>query len=182
MNKLLKEPLFHFVLLGAAMFAVFILMQDNKNYHPPGSIAVTPGRIQQMTATFEQTMGQNPTEAELAGLIDAYVHDEVLVREAMKLGLDKDDPVIRATLIEKIKGLADFGSGAAEPTDADLQAYLDDHADQFKVGDAMPALAEVRDAVKAALEADRAKLAQDAYFTKLKASYLVEIAYPEVKS
>ena len=182
MNKLLKEPLFHFVLLGAAMFAVFILMQDNKNYHPPGSIAVTPGRIQQMTATFEQTMGQNPTEAELAGLIDAYVHDEVLVREAMKLGLDKDDPVIRATLIEKIKGLADFGSGAAEPTDADLQAYLDAHADQFKVGDAMPALAEVRDAVKAALEADRAKLAQDAYFIKLKASYLVEIAYPEVKS
>ena len=182
MNKLLKEPLLHFVILGAAMFAAFTAMQDNKNYHPPGSIAVTPGRILQMTATFKQSMGHKPTEAELAGLIDAYVHDEILVREAMKMGLDQDDPVIRATLIEKVKGLADFGSGAAAPTDADLQAFMDAHADQFKVGGALPALAEVREAVLAAVEADRAKLAEDAYFTQLKANYLVEISSPEVKS
>lgn len=182
MARFLKEPLFHFLLLGALMFAAFIAMQDNRNYHPPGSIAVTPGRIQQMTATFEQTNGRKPGDDELTGLIDAYVHDEVLVRQAMKLGLDQDDPVIRATLIEKVRGLAVFGAGAAEPTDPELQAYLDAHGDMFKVGAALPTLTEARDAVKAAVEAERAKAAEQAYFTKLKPDYVIEITYPEVKS
>lgn len=182
MNRLLKEPLFHFLILGGLMFAAFIAMQDNKNSHPPGSIAVTPGRIQQMTASFEQTNGRIPSDDELAGLIDGYVHDEVLVREAMKLGLDQDDPVIRTTLIEKVKGLADFGSGVAEPTDTDLQAYLDAHPDQFMAGGAVPALADIHDAVKAAAELDRRAVAEQAYFTKLKADFVVEISYPEAKS
>jgi len=182
MARFLREPLFHFLLLGALMFAAYTALQDNKNYHPPTSIAVTPGRIQQMTATFANANGRQPSADELHGVIDAYVHDEILVREAMKLGLDQDDPVIRATLIEKVRGLADFGSGAAEPTDAELQAYLDSHREDFMVGDVVPGLAEAHDKVKAAWDDARKAVAEEEYFKSLQAGYKIEIVLPAVKS
>lgn len=182
MNRILREPLFHFLLLGVLMFAAYTALQDNRNYHPPGSIAVTPGRIQQMAVAFAAVKGRKPSVDELTGLIQTYIHDEVLVREAQKLGLDQDDPLIRETLIEKVKGLADFGLDAIEPTDGDLQAYLEANAADFAKDGAVPPLAEIREAVKAAFADARMKAAENAFFEKAKAGYLIEITMPEVKS
>lgn len=182
LNRILREPLFHFLLLGALMFAAYLAMQDNRNYHPPGSIAVTPGRIQQMTVAFETANGHKPSPEELDAVIASYIRDEVLVRQALKLGLDQDDPTIRATLIEKVRGLAGFGLDATDPTDADLQAYLAANPGSFLKDGILPPLAEIRDAVKAAYGDARMKAAEDAYFEKAKADYLIEITMPELKS
>ena len=182
MTRFLREPHFHFLLLGALMFAAYFVMQDNSNYHPPGSIAVTPGRIQQMTVAFETANGRKPTSEEVTGLIDSYVRDEVFVREALKLGLDQDDPVIRATLIEKAKGLADFGADTTEPTDADLQSYLNANAAAFTRDGVVPPLDDIRDVVKAAVSDARLKAAEDAFYAKSKDDFVVEIVLPAAKS
>lgn len=182
MTRFLREPLFHFLVLGVLMFAAYFVMQDNRNYHPPGSIAVTPGRIQQMSVAFEAANGRKPTSDEVTGLIDSYVHDEVFVREALKLGLDQDDPVIRATLIEKARGLADFAADTTEPTDADLQVYLDANAATFTRDGLVPPLADIRDAVRAAVIDARRQAAEEAFYAKAKAEFVIEIVLPEPKT
>jgi PPIC-type PPIASE domain len=130
-RKLAREPLLHFAAIGAAIFVAYSLIAvptvDNSE------IVVTADRIASLSAQFSAMHGGRPaTEAELRGLIDAYVRDEMLYREGLALGLDRDDPVVR----NRVRQKADILSGdafSAEPTDADLQAYLDAHQRHFDI-------------------------------------------------
>jgi PPIC-type PPIASE domain len=130
-RKLVREPLLHFAALGAAIFVAYSLIAvptvDN------AEIVVTADRIASLSAQFSAMHGGRPaTNAELRGLIDAYVRDEMLYREGLALGLDRDDPVVR----NRVRQKADILSGDAlnaEPTDADLQAYLDAHQRDFDI-------------------------------------------------
>ncbi|MCU0973282.1 MAG: peptidylprolyl isomerase, partial [Burkholderiales bacterium] len=72
-----------------------------------------------------------PTEQELAGLVEAYIRDEILYREGTALGLDRDDPVIRRRVRQKLEVIAEEQQARDAPTDADLAAYLAQHADRF---------------------------------------------------
>jgi hypothetical protein len=130
-QKLLREPLVHFAALGAAMFVAYGLLA------PPAvensEIVVSADRIASLTAQFSAMYGgRPPTDAERRGLIDAYVRDEMLYREGLALGLDRDDPVVR----NRVRQKADILSAdalSAEPTDADLQGYLDAHQREFDI-------------------------------------------------
>ena len=128
-RKVLREPLVHFGLIGGAMFLAYGLLGEPTADN--AEIVVTSDRIASLSAQFSATRGgRAPTDTELRGLVDTYVRDEMLYREGLALGLDRDDPVVRARVRQK----ADILSGdalAAEPTDADLQAYLDAHRSEF---------------------------------------------------
>ena len=100
MNRVFKEPLVHFLLLGAAIFVAYGFV-SKRNSAEPGKIVVTQGQIEHLATGFAKTWQRPPTEQEMAGLIRDYVHEEVLCREAMALGLDKDDAVIRRRLRHK---------------------------------------------------------------------------------
>jgi hypothetical protein len=93
---------------------------------------VTPGRIETLAATYANVWQRPPTTEELQGLIDDYVKEEILSREALKLGLDRDDTVIRRRLQQRMEFLADDLASAGEPTDQELADYLDNHAEEFK--------------------------------------------------
>jgi PPIC-type PPIASE domain len=131
MRRLVREPLLHFAALGAAIFVAYSLIGvptvDNSE------IVVTADRIASLSAQFSAMHGGRPaTDAELRGLIDAYVRDEMLYREGLALGLDRDDPVVR----NRVRQKADILRGdafSAEPTDADLQTYLDAHQRDFDI-------------------------------------------------
>jgi PPIC-type PPIASE domain len=130
-RKLVREPLVHFAALGAAIFVAYGLLAV-----PPvdnSEIVVTADRIASLNAQFSAMHGgRPPTDAELRGLIDAYVRDEMLYREGLALGLDRDDPVVR----NRVRQKADILSGdafSAEPTDADLEAYLEAHQRDFDI-------------------------------------------------
>ena len=86
-----------------------------------------------LVATFTRTWQRPPTEAELKGLVDDYVREELAAREAAALGLDRDDTVIRRRLRQKLEFLAEDSVDAAPVTDADLQAFLDGHPERFRV-------------------------------------------------
>lgn len=133
MNRLLKEPLLHFLLLGAGLFLAYSLMPNSRGNGEPGKIVVTQGQIEHLATGFAKTWQRPPTVQELEGLVRDWVRDEVYCREAMTLGLDKDDTVIRRRLRQKMEFVSDDIAAQTEPSDADLTAYLQAHTASFRV-------------------------------------------------
>jgi hypothetical protein len=128
-RRILREPLLHFLAIGALMFAVYaVVSQRNRD---PGTIEVGQGQIDMMAAVFERTWQRAPTSEEVKTLIDGYVREEVLYREGVAMGLDRGDQLIRRRVGQKVEFLAESMNGAPEPSDAALQTYLDGHRERF---------------------------------------------------
>jgi hypothetical protein len=128
---MLSEPLVHFVALGAAMFAVCHWMSKSEAPQPD-QIMVTAGRIENLAAGFARTWQRPPTAEELAGLVREYVREEMASREAMALGLDQEDTIIRRRLRQKLEFVAEDLSVLAEPSDGELRAYLEAQPEKFR--------------------------------------------------
>jgi hypothetical protein len=129
-GRLIREPLVHFLLLAGVIFAAYGLLAGRAVTEE--AIDVTPAKIEQMAAIFARTWQRPPTADELKGLIDDYVKEEIYVREAVRLGIDQDDTVIRRRLRMKMEFLNDAEAEATPATDADLAAYLVAHPDTFR--------------------------------------------------
>jgi len=132
LKKLAREPLFHFLLLGAAIFVVYSLVSSHTSAEP-GKIVITQGQLASMLDSFTETRQRPPTQEEWEGLIRDRVRQEVFYREALSLGLDKDDLIIRRRLQQKMEFVSDDVAAQAQPTDAELSAYLQAHPDSFRV-------------------------------------------------
>lgn len=129
-RAVMREPLFHFLLAGAGLFLLFSYAVGPDNTDND-EIVVSSGQIEHLTTIFVKTWQRAPTNAELRGLIDNFILEEVLYREATSIGLDKDDTIIRRRLKQKMEFLIDDFS-AADPSDVDLQKFLDDDPQRFR--------------------------------------------------
>ena len=129
-KNLVREPLLHFLLLGAMIFGAFKFISSGTI--DPGKILITQGRIESLEVAFSRTWRRPPTASELEGLIRDYVREEVFAREAVALGLDKDDTIIRRRLRQKLEFVSEDVAAHAEPTDEQLRAYMKEHADAFR--------------------------------------------------
>jgi hypothetical protein len=126
-----KEPLVHFLLLGAVIFGLYAALDDSPPVEATNAIVISQDDARRLAAEFEATWRRPPSEAELAGIIDAAIREEVYVREALALGLDRDDTVIRRRLQMKMEFLTESGAEVVTPDDATLQAHLDANPDLF---------------------------------------------------
>ena len=126
----LREPLLHFLLIGAALFLLFHFLSGGKS-DAPREIVVGEARVEALAENFARTWMRPPTAQELKGLVDDYVAEEVYYREAIAMGLDRDDTVIRRRLRQKMEFISEDLASAVQPTDAQLQQYLEQHADKF---------------------------------------------------
>jgi hypothetical protein len=129
--KIFREPLLHFVLLGALIFAVYGFVSRHRT-DKPGEIVVTQGTLETIVTSFTRTWQRPPTADELDGLILEYVREEAAYREALALGLDRDDTIVRRRLRQKLEFLSDDNASRTEPTDAELQTFLQQHAPLFR--------------------------------------------------
>jgi hypothetical protein len=136
-GRLLREPLVHFLAFALIVFGAYHVLTPSGDGGKTGRIVVTSGKIEQIAARFAQVWQRPPTPEELKGLIDEEVKEEIYVREALALGLDKDDTVIRRRLRQKMELLSDAGADALSPTDAELEAYLKSHPETFAVDPAI---------------------------------------------
>ena len=131
LRKLIREPLFHFVLLGAVIF----LLAGRVRSGSVGSgdkIVVTQSQIESIVVGFSRTWMRPPSQEELQGLVNDYVREEVLYREAMAMGLDQDDVIVRRRMRQKFEFLAeDQAARTGPPTDQELESYLRQHADKY---------------------------------------------------
>ena len=132
MKAWLREPLLHFLLLGALLFAVDAWRRPPERVGTGGEIVVSEARVRTLAQNFARTWQRPPTREELDGLVEAHVREEVMVREALALGLDRDDAIIRRRLQQKVEFVSDQAAALAAPTDAELEAYLAKNADAFR--------------------------------------------------
>lgn len=130
-KRFLKEPLLHFLLLGAAIFVVFDSV-SRQAADEPDEIVVTQAKIETLADKFARTWQRPPNDAELNGLIQDFVRDEVAVREAAAMGLDRDDTVIRRLLRQRVEFVTEEAVVLAEPGDAELNAFLVEHEEDFR--------------------------------------------------
>ncbi len=128
--QVFREPVVHFLTIGALLFVFFYWRGSGA----PGSdrIVITPGQIDAMVASFARTWQRPPTEEELKGLVDDYVREEMATREAVAIGLDRDDTIIRRRLRQKLEFVAADSVDSVPPTDAELQTWLTEHPDAFR--------------------------------------------------
>src|ERR1700751_429814 len=131
LGKLIREPLLHFLLLGAAIFFLAGRVR-NANIDVGGKIPVTQSEMESMVMGFTRTWMRPPTQVEMQGLVDDYVREEVLYREARAIGLDQDDVIVRRRMRQKFEFLAEDLATHRSPTDQELEAYLQQHLDRFR--------------------------------------------------
>ena len=112
----------HFLLIGIALFAAYQWMApvDSEVRH----IVITQGVVDDLVTQHVAARGREPSSTELNHLIESYVRDEILYREGVRLGLDRDDIVVKRRVRQKIELIAEEDASTRAPTDADLSAYL----------------------------------------------------------
>src|SRR6187401_2083926 len=121
-RKCLGEPMLHFLLNGIALFGAY-------RWVSPGDsggrrIVVTQGVVDDLVTQHVAARGRDPSTTELNSLIEAYVRDEILYREGVRLGLERDDIVVKRRVRQKIEMIAEEDASTRAPTDEDLSAYL----------------------------------------------------------
>ena len=127
-RRLLQEPLLHFLLIGIALFVAYAVIA------PPNradTIVVSEKIVDELAREHEVRWTRKPTDQELAGLVDAYVRDEILYREGLALGLDREDALIKRRVRQKFEVMAEEQSAREAPSDADLNAYMAKNANRF---------------------------------------------------
>lgn len=132
MKSLFREPLVHFLIIGAGLFLAFGLTRepgvDNQK-----RIEVSPGQVEQLTAQFKRARQRTPSKKEIAALVESYVRDEIYYREALAMGLDRNDPQVRLRMRMKLEFLLEDLTADEAPDEKVLSAYLQEHADKFLV-------------------------------------------------
>jgi hypothetical protein len=129
--RLLREPLFHFLVLGAGLFLLYSHVGDDTTERAD-HIVVDEAEVQRLAGQFQRTWMRPPSRQELAGLAEDFVKEEILYREALALGLDQDDLVIRRRMRQKMEFLNADLTEQQTASDEQLQAYLNSHADKFR--------------------------------------------------
>jgi len=129
-RELLAEPFLHFLLLGAALFGVDHYLEAKSRFT---HITIAPQVVAGIAENFRLQYGSLPSPERLQALVDARVREEVFYHEALRLGLDKDDEIIRRRLVQKYEFLQQDLDIESEPNAAALQAFFAAHKQQYEV-------------------------------------------------
>lgn len=131
MRNIITEPLLHFLVIGAVLFLGFALFQSPEEA-ADNTITISQNDINVLKANFARTWQRHPTQEELDGLVEEKIRDEIAYREALAMGLDRDDAYIRRRLRMKLElMLEDIGKNMV-PTEEELAEFLEQHPELFR--------------------------------------------------
>ena len=124
----------HLLVFGLLLSLIALLaMGPPVDREDGGRIVFSEADLAHVAASFERTWSRPPTAVELRRMFDRYVRDEVLYREALAMGLDRNDPVVKASLVRKITMLGSAQAGAEEPTDEEVKAYFELRTERYRI-------------------------------------------------
>ena len=131
-KRLSREPLIHFLMLGAILFGAYAYA-ERKHVAAEQSkqIELTIGDLSQLVQVFRSQWRRDPTPEELRQLVEDKAREEILYREALALGLDKDDTIVKRRMAQKMQFLAENVAAAREPTIEELGTWYEANRDQF---------------------------------------------------
>lgn len=127
-NRLVREPMVHFLFLGALLFGIEHMLSDDARV-----ITVSPGLAADLDRRFRDEQGRAPDPGERSRLLRDWKRDEALYQEALRRGLDRDDATIRRLLVEKMLAEAALQVPVATPTDKELDAWLEAHRTDYEL-------------------------------------------------
>jgi parvulin-like peptidyl-prolyl isomerase len=130
--RLVREPFAQFLFIGALIFAVSYYVQESHK-QARQTIVVDNAVVKRIAALYQTQMGVPPSPDQVNALVDNYIRSEILYREALRLGLDKNDEIIKRRLVQKMAFLTADSDSFAALTDADVQAYYNAHKADFAV-------------------------------------------------
>ncbi|MBV7576684.1 peptidyl-prolyl cis-trans isomerase [Pseudomonas sp. PDM32] len=130
-KRCLRQPLLHFLVAGFALFVLYGGLHPSTVNQDPQRIEITPEVVQRLAISWLARWQRPASEQQLQALIDDYVKEEILYREALKLGLDKDDTIIRRRLAQKMDFLAEDVASLREPAPGVLETWYNQHQDQY---------------------------------------------------
>lgn len=130
-QTLWREPLLHFLLIGAALFLYFNLVGGVSEAPDTKRIVVSSGQVEQLVANFERTWSRPPTPQELDAMVESHVREEVFYREALAMGLDQNDPMVRRRMRMKLEFMLEDLSGQ-DASDEVLSEFLKRNPDGFR--------------------------------------------------
>lgn len=126
--KIFKEPLLQFLLIGAGLFFVYNILNAKKSND---EIVIDSNIINEISAKYKMQWNREPGLQELSGLIETYLEQEVLYREAKTMNLDQNDEIIKRRLAQKMEFLSDDVSGSLEPDENALRTFYETHKDYY---------------------------------------------------
>ena len=131
MKRWLQEPLLHFLAIGAVLFALFYQVADPETVSD-NRIVISEANIDRMITLFERKLQRLPTQQELDGLVQAQIREEILYREALAMGLDQDDTIVRRRMAQKLEFMFNDLADSAEPSEEELQRFLEANPERFR--------------------------------------------------
>ena len=132
LKRWLREPLLHFLLLGLVLFAAYAYMQRGRGgVESSKQIALSLDDLRTMDMYFESQWHRQPTPAEFQAMVEDKVREEVLYREALAIGLDKDDTIVKRRMAQKMQFLAEDVAAAHEPSTAELKDWFEKNSNKF---------------------------------------------------
>lgn len=178
LKKYLYEPLFHFLLLGTLLFAFYSWSNKDTSADTESTmdtIILTQAEIGQLSNRWQKAHLRLPTVKEKKELINRAIYKKVMHSEALKMGLDKNDPMIRERLIQKMEFLSADMAQLIEPTDEDLIAYMHQHTVDFEKNGKLPPLKDVRISLYNRWISNQKKETNKLFYDNFKKGYKIEI-------
>jgi hypothetical protein len=129
-HALWREPLLHFLLIGFALFLYYGMAHENAET-PEKRIHIDRGQVQQLASNFERTWSRPPTAEELDAIVENHVREEVFYREAMAMGIDQNDPMVRRRMRMKLEFMLEDLSGQ-DASDEVLSKFLAKDPERYR--------------------------------------------------
>ncbi len=133
--RILKEPLLHFMLLGACIYAAYALFGKPEQDSLDRTININEERIDAFIGQWQSRWNRPPTVKEIDGVITQYVNEEVRYRQAVAMGLNENDPITRRRMAQKLEFLTGDLSQMQKPVGGELEKYFEDHLNAYRGDD-----------------------------------------------
>jgi hypothetical protein len=133
MKKWHKEPLLHFLIIGALIFVLFSIVNKEEDIVSGNKIIVSTAEIERLSNIWSKKWNRPPTETELKGLVDSYIKEEVYYREALALGLDQNDTILRRRLMQKMEFLSNDLAELNQPDEDALNKYFLENQEKYEL-------------------------------------------------
>lgn len=131
-RRWLREPLLHFLVAGGLLFGAYSWLNADSEENAPGVVRITPAEVSWLKESWTRQWMRPPSEEEFRGLLTGYLKEVLLAREAMEIGLDEDDTIIRRRLAQKMEFLVQDTLQQTEPGEEELRAFYDKERKRFQ--------------------------------------------------
>jgi len=136
-TRLFTEPLVQFLIIGACIYGAFALFGTPEEDFRDTRVHVDSARINAFISEWESRWNRPPTRDEINGLIESYIKEDVLYRQAVAMGLNEDDPITRRRMAQKLEFLTSDLAMMVQPAEGELEKYFNENSEQYRAPDRM---------------------------------------------